>query len=269
MSVSVEGIIATEALRFVRKDRTKLKLALGLYALSASDPSLGKLARASYYFMRHLDDVLDGEREIDRHPLEYVQGIKRQIVNRQSGKYDRITALANFAIPLLEKKGDSNDHPRQEFTQAIDALIFDYHRRIERRSLTNGELSVYYHDVLDPGLNLMLIGFGSGLRAKDMNDFSPNLGRLYSVRDLDKDWTLGFINIPAEVLAQAELDSNSSLTEVKAHPTIGQWKQTEVADSSYNLNSLKHGIDFTHERLARFAIDGIIDSAVKSAAATV
>lgn len=69
-NLGVEGIIASEAHRFIQKDPSKLKLVAGLYALSGVNLELGKVARASYFFIRHLDDLLDGEMEITSDPID-------------------------------------------------------------------------------------------------------------------------------------------------------------------------------------------------------
>lgn len=261
---SIEGVVAKEAWRFVKKDRTKLKLTLGLYALSGKDRELGKVARASYFFIRHLDDLLDGEMTSTSDPLAYAENLKDQIARSDYDDSMPLARLAKFAIPVLEKRGTPQDNPNGDFLRVIDALVFDYHRRMERGVLTADELGNYYHEVLDPGLNLMLIGFESSIRANDLPDFSPNLGRLYSLRDLDKDWTLGFVNIPRNILQNAGVTQFSDFSEVNTNPTIEQWKINEFIEASENLNLVQQQVSVYDEPLARGVLKGFISQAIKA-----
>lgn len=262
----LESTIAHEALRFVRKDPSKLKLVLGLYALSAKDHELGKVTRASYFFVRHLDDLLDGEMEIVQDPLEYALDLRDQIETHRIRQNSKIARLGGFAIESLEKRSRPEDNPRGDFVRAIDALIFDYHRRLDRRVLSSEQLQTYYSEVLDPGLNLMLIGFDSSMRANDIPAFSPNLGRLYSLRDLEKDWELGFINIPKSVLQTASLTSHSSFEQVSHNEIINHWTGYEKEAASQNLFDFGQQINTLEEPFTRKVLDGLVNQAVKSVA---
>ena len=264
MTYEVERIVASEARRFVGKDPSKLKLVAGLYALSGVNLELGKVARSSYFFIRHLDDLLDGEMEGSgiTDPLGYAEDLKDQVVRRRFRAIPRIGRLAAHALPILERRGRPDDDPTADFVQVIDALVFDYHRRLERRALTSEELSVYYHDVLDPGVNLLLMGFQSDLRVSDLPTFAPNLGRLYSIRDVGKDWGLGFINIPGEVLARSGSDRNMPLEEVVGNPSIQEWFMRELAEPTANLQAIRQELP-QDEWLTRLALKGFISQAVQ------
>lgn len=258
----VEQVVASEARRFVSKDPTKLKLVAGLYALSGVNLELGKVARASYFFIRHLDDLLDGEMAGVADLLGYTEDLRDQVTSRQFKDTPRIGRLAAYALPVLERRGQPSDNPGADFVQVIDAMVFDYHRRLERRTLTEDELATYYNDTLDPGTNLMLMGFRSDLRAGDIPAFSPNLGRLYSIRDFKKDWEHGFINIPGEVLAANNLISSQDFVEVAGHAGIQEWFGDEIADASAWLQAVRQDIP-SHERLTRIVLNGFIDQAVQ------
>ena len=70
--MGVERENAREALRLVRKETPQhVSLVLGLYALSCKERELGKVARTSYFFMRHMDDALDGDMHLGTDPLPY------------------------------------------------------------------------------------------------------------------------------------------------------------------------------------------------------
>lgn len=264
MPETVDKIVRHEAIRFIEKDRTKLKLVLGMYALSLKDRELGKVARASYFFARHLDDILDGERTFIGDPVEYALTHREQI---ETGVFDRsspLSRLAEYSIPILDKRAKHRDNPRGEFVRLIDAMVFDHDRRQARRTLTYNDLQSYYSNSLDPGLNLMLIGFESDIRAADIPAFSPNLGRLYSVRDLKKDWQLGIINIPDDVLGLAELDAYAPYDTIRSNRTTRGWRSMEIIDAGNRLMSLQGDIAGLQEPLTSKVINGLANSAIKS-----
>lgn len=257
----VERIVASEARRFIQKDPSKLKLVAGLYALSGAGLELGKVARASYFFVRHLDDLLDGEIQGEADPIGFAEDLRDQITTRQFRASPRIGRLAAYALPALERRGRPDDNPAGDFIQVIDAMMFDHQRAKNRQTLTAEELKKYYYNVLDPGTNLMLIGFCSDLRIRDIPSFSPNLGRLYSVRDIEKDWELGFVNIPSEILVDASLDRTASIGEMTRSPDIQAWFNDEVADASANLHAIRSDLP-TNERLTSTVMNGFISQAV-------
>lgn len=261
ISDGVEQIIASEARRFAGKDPTKRKLVAGLYALSAVSPELGKVARASYFFIRHLDDLLDGEMTGVANPLEYTEHLREQIIQGRPGTTRSIGRLASYALPVLEKRGHPTDNPRADFVQVIDAMVFDYHRRQTRQALSGAELTDYYHHVLDPGANLMLMGFRSVIRVNDLPSFSPNLGRLYSVRDIRKDWELGFINIPTEVLIDGQLDPDMPFDILVRNQFAQDWFAAEIHEAGMQLQTIKPSLPPT-EHVTHLALSGLISQAV-------
>ena len=59
--MGVETLAGREAFRLFRRSPEKyVRGVSGLYMLSLADSGIGRLARASYFFIRHVDDVLDG-----------------------------------------------------------------------------------------------------------------------------------------------------------------------------------------------------------------
>ena len=78
-NMGVEWENAREALRLAKKDTpSHITLVLGLYARSCKERELGQVARASYFFMRQMDDILDGDMQIRGNPLALAQSIRQQ-----------------------------------------------------------------------------------------------------------------------------------------------------------------------------------------------
>lgn len=238
--MSVETENAKEAIRLLRKEIPKhIPQVIGLYILSCRNPELGKVARASYFFMRHMDDLLDGDMDLEIDPLSYAYQIRNQI---ETGKYKgapQIINLAQFSIETLNKKSRDGDNPRNEFLGAIDSIIFDYHRSRERKSLPRSELDQYYKKTFFPVINLLLIGLQSELRASDIPTFAYCQGRIYTIRDLRTDWGRGTINVPQEVLETAGLSTNSSYPDLIQNPRLQQWIQEELTQNKQELLKLQ------------------------------
>ncbi len=261
--MGIERTIGKEAVRFIKKDPSKLKLVAGLYALSFLDPRAGKLARAQYFFLRHMDDLLDGEMEVGGNPIDYAMKLRDQI---ETGRFDPnlpIAQLVTYALPILERRAREDDDPREEFKKEIDGLMDDYFRRTKRKTSTQEELEEVYRATFDPALNLFLIGFRSQLRAVDIPDYSSSLGRLYSVRDLDKDWALGIFNIPIEILEKAGLSSFSSFGEIQSNKTVLDWLQEEINEGKKGLAVARRRIENSREPLTRRVLGGLLHSAQK------
>ena len=68
--MSVEYLVAKEAMKLLARDPSKyIRGVSGLYLLSSKGLELGRVARASYFFVRHVDDLLDGHSNSVEDPL--------------------------------------------------------------------------------------------------------------------------------------------------------------------------------------------------------
>ena len=265
MRKGVEGIVWDEAKRFVSKDPTKRKLVAGLYAMSLRGWETGKITRASYFFLRQLDDVLDGEMS-NANPLKYAQDRRQQVETGEFIGTSAIDNLAKFALPRLEQRAKPGDNPRGEFLTVIDAMMFDHNRRLGRQTTTADTLLAHHKRSNDPPFNILLTGIESNLRMRDIPDYGTSMGRIYSVRDLDKDWQLGLINIPDEVLTTAEVAPSDSLDMVRRNPLVDEWLHEEVTDSSAVLQAVRKEVLPDTEPLARLIIGGMARQAMQSVA---
>jgi hypothetical protein len=222
--MNVELLAGVEAIRLLKRDPVKYARGVGgMYLLSVKGIELGQIARASFFFFRNQDDSLDGDRADIRDPLSHVLSCREQI---ESGVYTGkppIVDLAKFAIKRLNQRSNGGDDPKQNFLDEIDVMLFDHERSKEKRILTKGELEEYYRKTFFPVVNIMLIGLNSRLRAVDIPELSFCQGRVYSVRDLDTDWRRGVINIPREVLEQANLSTDAPIGVVRHSSAVKDW----------------------------------------------
>lgn len=259
-----ELVTAAETYRFVKiSPRKRIKRAFGLYALSTQGREIGRAVRRGYLFMRHIDDVVDGDRTDVNDPVSYVLDLKNQV---QTGTFRRdtnISELAKQSLEFLDKVKRPADNPRQDFIDGIDAMLFDQMRANIRRALDRDELEKHLELTISPGLNILLTGISSSLRAPDISGFSRGLARVYSVRDLDEDWENGIINIPREVLEEAGINSHTPLDSVRKHQVIDSYLKSSLEKGKQELSQVKFDPRLRAEKLTFRIINGFIKSAMK------
>ncbi len=254
--MNIGFLTGLEALRLLKRNPVKyLRGVGGMYLLSVKGYELGQIARASFFFFRNLDDALDGDRKDIKNPLSHILACREQISSGQYSGKPQIVNLAKFAIERLQKKSKKGDNPKQNFLDEIDIMLFDYHRARKREMLTLKQLKSYYQHTFFPVVNLTLIGLGSKLRAGDIAELSLCQGRVYTIRDLDQDWARGVINIPKEVLRQAQLTPNASVQKVRSSQTVKKWFRNEVLECQKDLEILREKLVAANESLtARFCL---------------
>jgi len=140
------GVAATESARLLMHEPRKYAgLVAGLYLLSLKDCEVGKATKASYLFLRHIDDLLDESKQSDE-KLPYVLTLRNEIISNTFTKNPKISTLVQYSLDILERKARPEDNPRQDFVSVIDAMVFDYKRAGERRVLPKEQLENYYHN---------------------------------------------------------------------------------------------------------------------------
>jgi hypothetical protein len=253
-TLSIEADCLHESARFWRKDPTKKALIAFLGATSLFRPGKGTLIRSVYYFFRGLDDLLDGEYKdvtITADPRGYAEDIKHQIVEKGSVQpKDRITRLGNYAVPRLINLACKQDDVSESVVTLIDEMVFDHDRR-QTRAVSNADrLKQNYTGGLGESLNLLFVALGSPIRNRDIGSYSYAQGRLYAARDLKKDWNLGIVNVPHEILVeQAGMSSGASYAEIIAEPLITEWIKSEVGQGVEDMEkSLLFASDFFHDQ---------------------
>lgn len=262
--MGVEILAAREALGLLKRNPTMIRRhVIGTYLLSMKDCEVGSVARSSYLFLRHIDDVLDGDLEVKADPLEYVASLRSQV---ESGIYTgepEVIRFVEHSLPILEKKTRPDDNPRRDFLNLIDAMVFDHRRLKERRILSSEQLEEYYKQTFSPLNNIMLIGLGSRFRACDIPEMSFCQGRVYSFRDLETDWHKGLINIPGEILNKTGLTNDSIFAEVTKSDIVRTYFQTGLSDSKPKLEKLQAELSESSEGLTFRTYNYLIKSMLR------
>ncbi len=213
----IEKYCWQESAFFIQRNRRYLVTLLALYIYSLSGWRRLRILRVGHCLAQHIDDVLDGDRRVDKPPLVYVDELLRQI---QSGDYNM-----SEPIPVLAQYVFSEASPamRDEFLALIEILCFDRVRRDARQILGRDELAEHHRRTFTHSMNIALMMVGSPIRANDVPEMVTALSWVSPMRDLRVDYMDGLINIPREVLEQvqyadlagAEYDYLASTTAVQ------------------------------------------------------
>lgn len=234
--ISSEFTILSEVFQLIRHNPLKHgRRVASLYMFSfIAGPEIGNLVRSAYIVTRHIDDVLDGDRKISVDPKQYASTLHEEI---RTGNFSNnpISHLAQYTLQRFEQAALPGDNPRQDWTNSIDSMLFDYDRAQEKRVLSQQRLQLYYENTFMPVLNLMLIGIRSRLRAADMPQLAQCMGRVYSILDIQEDWPRGIINIPLEIFESSNLSVDNTVQEVWRNPSVQQWFQQELSESRRDL----------------------------------
>ena len=253
--LQIEKLAAVEAARLFQRDRkTYLGMIAGLYGCSLlhgvkSDDA--RLARATYFFARHIDDALDGEHVHYTNRTASPTELPLDITKLKSSSHP-IVPLGNFAIKGLLHRQQDGDSPMSDLQRLVDSMVFDYQRsRTGTVFKDNNELESYFSHAMRAS-NIMLIGFRSQLREDtDFPTLANGLGRVYSARDLTEDWTRDVINIP-----QGPLDNiREDLSTISDWPTHKQLTESSLFCEwqTGQLDLARNELNTAHETAADYS----------------
>ena len=237
--MGVESICFVEAMHLVRRSPKYWLGTPQMYLASLRNPEQARVFRAAYFFVRHIDDVLDGDRHVQEKPSSYVGSILEMMANSETSPSIQIVELYNFVIGEIDSLKRDGDDPKADFERVIKAMFFDYERSKNPKVFGYKDLERYYSETFAPVINISLIILGSSLRARDMPVMVSAQGHLYSVRDMKKDLKQRIVNIPKEELENASLNGHLSYRDLVRNPRIRHWFFEEVEHYSALLSSYK------------------------------
>lgn len=245
--MGVENICLKEAAHLVRRDPKYWIMVSHMYLAGLKTPLQSRVFRAAYFFCRHLDDVLDGDREISGDPENYVC----TILDGMDGKNraPKIVDLYKFVIGKLGNNG--MDNPQRDFREIIGVMLFDYARSKDRRVLTRQELEHYFNRTFVPVLNISLQIAESELRGNDLPGMVSTMGHLYSIRDMQIDLSRGIINVPQEELELSGLNGSVSYGGFHKNGHLSRWMDCEVREYRRVLNDCKDRLSGERDRSSR------------------
>lgn len=250
-------LMIEESIRLIKTDSGKhTGKVLGLWMMPLLIRGT-EIAKEAYFFMRHIDDVVDRDLLVEN-PLSYVEEIRKDVFDDNQNQKYPIEKLAFRSLKVLNQRKKNDDNPKQDFLNGIDVAIRDYKRAENKEILTADELSNYYIESFDPHFNIMLTAVGSNLRSRDVETFSYCQYFAYGVQDFETDWQRGLINIPKETLKLSGLTVQNKPDEVKSNSIIKEWVDFESHKNRVDLGNFLEGInDLPSEKSAQLLLNSL------------
>lgn len=239
-SLHIEQICLQEFGFFIRRHRRYLVTFLAIYFYSLFSWRRMRLLRAGHCFFQHIDDVLDGDRPVDVPALVYVDKLLHEI---ETGCYDLaspISVLACYVFTEADERLRDGLNIRAALLRLIQTMRFDRQRMDARLQLSEAVLREHHRQTFIHSMDVSLMMVDSSLRAADVPEMVDIFAWVSPMRDLPDDLQRGLINVPQEVIAQAQREGAGSLdyTALLVTPAVRAWVRREFAHGQRNLQAL-------------------------------
>ena len=236
----IEQICLQEFGFFIRRHRRYLVTCLAIYFYSLFSWQRTRLLRAGHCLFQHVDDVLDGDRVVGMPALAYVDHLLCEI---ETGHYrctSPISALACYVFSEADARLTEDRNIRAALLQLIETMRFDRQRLDARLTLSEAALRAHHHQTFIHSMDVSLMMVDSSLRATDVPEMVEALAWASPMRDLSADLRCGLINVPQEVIAQAQAEGARSLdyTALIVTPAVRAWLRREFQRGQENLCAL-------------------------------
>ncbi len=213
-----------------------------LFLLSTFDPlsrvlgtqpkGFSPAIEVAYHFCRMIDDFADGDTPIPEGYQDFselVTSLKSQVKSDQDGSIYK-DSDPEFLLKRVLHKMDQDPSPtidhRKELDSFLDAMKTEHDKRINGDVFTREELKRLYDDSFGAPHMIAFAALGSDATGESIQDLFQLQGRLYAVRDLIPELSMGIIFIPKEVLDESGLTKESLTQNPKEsvkNPAIQRW----------------------------------------------
>jgi hypothetical protein len=254
--IKIETICFKELSLLVKRDVRYLYLVVSMYSRSLFAWNEARLLRATYCLARHVDDVLDGDRNVRQDPVTYVRNIIRQIEQETFDPLDPISRLTAFIFTELEKKYDTLNIVKNLLLELFSTMITDYSRVHDRLLYSEKQLDDLLYKTLACALDITLIISRADTRSTGISDLIHAQVCLYTIRDLQPDLAKNIINIPDNVMKTALGDAETVFDYhrlVQSQPVL-EWRQKKFAQGVCFLNRFRTTVKTLHDPRAKMIV---------------
>jgi len=243
--------------------------------------------RLSYYGGRWVDDVVDGDELL---PLGFetvdswldsligqikVQGTSEQQIIKEPSAAFLIQQAVRHLLPLENR--EMGDDVKQEFVSFLEAMQWEYHRRINQAVLSEEEILHSYWEAFSHAQNITLMALRAKTRVPSkyppidqLLEMTPKelplvlpiiLGKAYSVNDLEVDLASGICNIPDLLLERSGLSFPNLIanpSQARKNPAINEWALNDLRISKQLATKLRQKrLDLPTKAMVEFLTAGI------------
>lgn len=246
---SRRALVGYEAGLLLERDRKYRVVTVPMAIFSRLRPSKGPYLESAYYFARHVDDILDGDRTLEDKSASAGEYVERILAAMEGGPDDdspAVMTLYEHALSFTEADSPQREIMVDNFRSLVEVMYFDYERQVaygrgEPVLMDQLQLEQYYRQTFEPALIITAQITGTLFSSEHMVRFGTALGRMYSINDLREDLSRGLINIPKEELARLEepYEPPAPAAGLAQQASIRDWALRELAIGEAELKLLK------------------------------
>jgi len=190
-----------------------------------------QLLRSTYYFVRIMDDVLDGDLLMAGDPAIYVFCFLQQAKSGILVGRNTAARLGHHVYRRIDRL-DSNCELLTGYLNTLtEAMLFD--RKRSRRGLLLSSLELRGHQLqtLESAHNAAFYIAGVHTRARDISHLIRAQAILTTLRNLKADLSRGLVNIPVDVVTLAQSQGAADLSYEELIPTsaVREWLAGQLA----------------------------------------
>ncbi len=236
-----------------------------MWAYGIAQPEQAALIRSSYFWLRHVDDIADGDKPLPTNyssKQEYLKSKRKLLATVFSpdgspiyGDKEDLLVL-DYALRAKQLGIDLG----QESLAILDTITFDEERSRTRRIPTKAELDDYFYKLDFACIAGALKVAGETWTSDSLADLSWAVRTMFNLRDFPKDFRDGITNISLEDIEAYGIDLKNCEGKETPHDLlqyepIRKWYADEVAKASAFLARARDQMkDLPMKKLTHLAI---------------
>ncbi len=258
-ALQIEKVCFKEFLLLVKRDIRYFYFVLCLYLRSVNTYKDVRLLRATYCLARYIDDIIDGDRKCCSDPEKLINNLRLQIYTENFCSDNHIAILAEFILRELDREYESKEVVKKALLNMIDLIVFDYRRTHEKIISSEEELDRRLFKVLFSAVDISLIIMRAKIRAEDISDLIYAQVHIYTVRDIEKDFNRGLINIPYNLLMEAGYNNGEfSFNDLIKSHSYREWIKCKFERGESYLQSASEKIKPIDDPRAKMVLNPIL-----------
>lgn len=232
----MEWLCFKQHVHFSLRNKRYLLIAFTQYFYSLISWRQARSLRYTFCTLQLIDDYLDGDRPCPVEPIQYLDDLKKAIVQKVFDQSD-LQQMTKYFLKRTENVPAMGPEAKKAFDELIDIMMADRKRVLSKNIYSSRELLYHHHTTFRYSLDIVLMALESPLRAESMPEILDIFGWCSTVRDLEEDLDKSLVNIPAEVTTKVdhfmELSTNKKIAAVPVRTWLIQ--ETEKAEKLFSI----------------------------------
>lgn len=202
------------------------------------DSERASLIRSSYFWFRHVDDIVDGDKPLSQayqtkqEYLWHKRNLAQKLMDQDGGELHG--EKEDFLlVDYFQRARKLGINLGEESLAIIDTIMFDEERSRTRRVSSEQELDEYFYKLDFSCIAGALKAGGEECSADTLGELSWAVRTMFNLRDFPKDFKEGIINISREDIDKygvdlSQCEGKSSIEELLAYGPMRAWYTDQV-----------------------------------------